>query len=527
MKNLINFDDCKTTDESGYFEKLVRETYRHEVCFYKKDPKRKVAECYCPTIKSVFYLDYTSGMKAEDFECPNVVDCGTLCKFYDANFPQKGINTSRIYAKLETYEDGIVMKKYYVKVDYSAEFTSGNYDEDGGYPLIRDGEVSVEEVERTFFRTDGKVARFTRFIKCYHPSLGYLVRLRWAFVRTKRSLGVDYLYTDDFSEPLKGTAFEKTTDCISELTEILSDYPGDFFEDCLEHITKTPSLYKLYNSGFKQVVADYVRVMFRYGSTKGICDHRLHLRAKSLPKILGAERSKFDKIDVTKIPLDRIGNYVFAIQNNVQITPENDDIISSFKFIELITDFFGSEKSSEAVKYLRKQNRLAGENTIIYYYDYLEAIKYLGYDLNDKEYRYPPRVKAAHDRATEERRLEDNNVVAMRYYNAVKPYYVWKYVDGDKYITPVLTTDELKRWAGKFHNCSFGYVERVVCCRSVIFLVRLRSEPLVPYYMFEYNVQMGEIVQIEGVRHRKADDETKAFVHGFEETYRGRRVEYA
>lgn len=54
-------------------------------------------------------------------------------------------------------------------------------------------------------------------------------------------------------------------DCIGELTEILADYPGDYFEDCLEHITKTPSLYKLYNSGFKQVVADYVRIMFRHG----------------------------------------------------------------------------------------------------------------------------------------------------------------------------------------------------------------------------------------------------------------------
>ena len=387
MKNLINFDDCKTTDESGYFEKVVRETYRHEVCFYKKDPKKKVAECYCPTIKSVFYIDYTPGTKAKDFECPNVADCGTLCKFYDANFPQKGLNTSRIYAKLETYKDGLVMKKYNVKVDYSAEYISGNDDEDGGYPLIRDGEVTVEEVERTFFRTDGKVARFTRFARSYNPYSGWGIILRTTFRRTRKSLGVDYRYTDDFDKTLKGTAFEKTTDCIGELTEILADYPGDYFEDCLEHITKTPSLYKLYNSGFKQVVADYVRIMFRHGSTKGICDHRLHLRANSLPKILGVERSKFDKIDVAKIPLERIGNYIFAIKNNVQITPENEDIISSFKFIDLINDFFGTETASEAVKYLRKQNRLAGENTIIYYYDYLEAVKYLGYDLNDKEYK--------------------------------------------------------------------------------------------------------------------------------------------
>lgn len=526
MKNLINFDDCKTTDESGYFEKLVRETYKHEVCFYKKDPKRKVVECYCPTTKSVFHLDYTPGMKAKDFECPNAAECGTFCKFYDTNFPQKTLNPSRIYAKLETYKDGLVMKKYDVKVDYSAEYTSGN-DEEGGYPLIRDGEVTVEEVERTFFRTDGKVARFTRFARNYNPYSGWGIILRTCFRRTRNSLGVDYWYTDNFNEPLKGTAFEKTMDCIGELTEILADYPGDYFEDCLEHITKTPSLYKLYNSGFKQVVADYVRIMFRHGSTKGICDHRLHLRANSLPKILGVERSKFDKIDVAKIPLERIGNYIFAIKNNVLITPENDDIISSFKFIELITDFFNTDNASEAVKYLRKQNRLAGENTITYYYDYLEAIKYLGFDLNDKEYRYPPHVKAAHDRATEARRRDRERARNIHFYNKVKPYCGWKYCDEDKYITPVLTTDELRRWASKFHNCSFGCADRVENGRCVIFLVRLKIEPLVPYYMFEYNVQMGRIVQLHGVRNSNADDETKAFVDGFEEAYRGRRVEYA
>ena len=62
---------------------------------------------------------------------------------------------------------------------------------------------------------------------------------------------------------------------------------------------------------------------------------------------------------------------------------------------------------------------------------------------------------------------------------------------------------------------------------SVEELKRLKIEPLVPYYMFEYNVQTGRIVQLHGVRNSNADDETKAFVDGFEEAYRGRRVEYA
>lgn len=61
----------------------------------------------------------------------------------------------------------------------------------------------------------------------------------------------------------------------------------------------------------------------------------------------------------------------------------------------------------------------------------------------------------------------------------------------------------------------------------MIFLIRLRSEPLIPYYMFEMNTKTGGLVQLYGVGNTNPTEEIAAFVNGFIKKYRGRGVTYA
>lgn len=304
------------------------------------------------------------------------------------------------------------------------------------------------------------------------------------------------------------------------------EHMGESLDAILGYITKEPSLVKLYKAGFKTVVADYIDLKTTYGNLRRAGEHGLHFRSKTIKKILGVEVSKFDKVDKSTIRLERIGNYICAVKNGAKLLPENEDIICGGYFKDLVSEFF-SDKAGEAIKYLRSVLKREKAVYVSLYYDYLSYMKRLGYDTELPEIKFPPHLKSAHDRAVAEVQERADSLCVKDFYKAVKPYCKWVYSDRDKYISPILTSTELHRWAIKFHNCSGGYVDRIRNGKCVIFLVRLRSEPLIPYYMFEMNTKTRGLVQLYGIGTTKPTEEIEAFVNGFIKKYRGRGAAYA
>lgn len=521
MKNLINFDDCATTDNYNYFLDYMRNNGKYGICFYKKDTKRKMLECYCPTNREYFEMPYRPGVNSKEMTCPNESSCVCVCKFYNAKRSLAGLNRSGLYGRIEKYKDGIVLKLYDVKVDFSAELVSGNDDEDSAYPLERDGDIEITEAERIFYRNNGKVQVFTRLRSIYNPYSGYTMGVGTEFRRTARFPKFSFCYPGDIASDLKGTYFEKASACISEIRRIIKNkHMYESLDVVLGYISKKPSLVELYKAGFKTVVADYIHYKTEYGNLRAVGEHELHFRSKTIKKILGAELSKFDKIDKTTIRLERIGNYICAVKNGAKLLPKNEEIICAGHFKDLVSEFFPG-KACEAIKYLRsvlKREKIVYVNL---YYDYLRDMKRLGYDTELREIRFPSNLNRAHDRAAAEVRERADSLCVKDFYKAVKPYSGWTYSDSDKYISPILTSTELHRWSMKFHNCSGGYVDRIRRGKCVIFLVRLRSEPLIPYYMFEMNTETCGLVQLYGVGNSHPTEEIELFVNGFINKYRG------
>lgn len=527
MKNLINFDDCATTDNYNYFFDYMRNNGKYGICFYKKDTKRKMLECYCPTNREYFEMPYRPGVNSKGMTCPNESSCDCVCKFYNAKRSLAGLNRSGLYGRIEKYKDGIVLKLYDVKVDFSAEAVSGNDDEDPVYPLERDGDIEVTEAERIFYRNNGKVQVFTRLRSIYNPYSGYTMGIGTEFRRTARFPKFSFYYPGDIASDLKGTYFEKASACVSEIRQIIYDeHMYESLDVLFGYITKEPSLVKLYKAGFKTVVADYIHLKTIYGNLRVVGEHGLHFRSKTIKKILGVEVSKFDKIDKSTIRLERIGNYICAVKNGAKLLPENEDIICGGYFKDLVSEFF-PDKASETIKFLRSVLKREKAVYVNLYYDYLRDMKRLGYDTELPEIKFPPHLKSAHDRAAAEVRERADSLCVKGFYLAVKPYSKWVYSDSDKYISPILTSTELHHWSMKFHNCSGGYVDRIRNGKCVIFLVRLRSEPLIPYYMFEMNTKTGGLIQLYGVGNSNPTEEIEAFVNGFIKKYRGRCVAYA
>ena len=97
MENLIDFYGHKIADGTGKALKLYDEygVIKSHICFYRKNPKEKIVECYCPTIDGTFEITYAEvgKKKMSEFMCPNECGCEQCgCKFYNANYSHKSLN---------------------------------------------------------------------------------------------------------------------------------------------------------------------------------------------------------------------------------------------------------------------------------------------------------------------------------------------------------------------------------------------------------------------------------------------------
>ena len=121
----------------------------------------------------------------------------------------------------------------------------------------------------------------------------------------------------------------------------------------------------------------------------------------------------------------------------------------------------------------------------------------------------------AHDRVIGYYKLVGNVAKRKDFMTAIKNYANYSYEDEEKYVDLITEPNLLELWAKKFHNCSYGYCDRIINGKCVIFLVRLKAFPEYPCCMFEVDTQDLRLVQARGVNNRKVSKEIGDFVDGF------------
>lgn len=176
-------------------------------------------------------------------------------------------------------------------------------------------------------------------------------------------------------------------------------------------------------------------------------------------------------------------------------------------------------------KYINKQRIIHDRD----YFDYIRWLEEMGYDMRNEFNLYPKDFKKAHDdKSKEYTRFKDRQAKEdeKRFKRLLAEL---RKETGDvdamnlktegMFIRLPNELDELKREGEILHHCVGTYRDRVAKGDTMIFFIRLESEPDQPFYTLEWK---GRVIQCRGFKNCDMTPEVKAFVNIFQE----KMVEY-
>lgn len=157
------------------------------------------------------------------------------------------------------------------------------------------------------------------------------------------------------------------------------------------------------------------------------------------------------------------------------------------------------------------------------YFDYIQWIQEMGYDMRNEFNLYPKDFKKAHDEKSKEYvKFQDKKVKEdIKRFNKllkkirketsnIEPMNLK--IDGLFIKLPEML-DELKSEGECLHHCVGTYRDKVARGETIIFFIRKETEPDKPYYTLEWK---GRVVQCRGFKNCAMTPEVKAFVNIFE-----------
>lgn len=515
MENLIDFCGHKIADGTGKalrrFERYGNKSWH--ICFYRKIPKEKIVECYCPTMDITFEISYAElgKKKMKEFVCPFESSCERCgCKFYNANYPHKGLNKAEFVGYFERCTDGVVFRGYYVTIDFSAEYQAGQFDESGGYPLRRRGDLSVYEVSLVFYGEKGSVENYSRLYRGYYGMYTYVGKFR----KRKNCFQYDcFEYLGDVKSDLNGTILEGVVKYAEKFNDVQGGVYIKSFADIYAMLWKYAGVRRLVEYGFYECVRDYAENVLMYGHA--VADG-FYMRRNTIKGVLNVEPNIFNGLDKTTLSLRSVRSIAAAYRDyGIYPTKENVDAVLHYGFYKIVQIANNATTVRKILKYVRLQNRKNSAADFGIYYDYIVFAEKLNFDTKSKEVLFPKDLMRAHDRVIGYYRVVGNVVKRKDFMTAIKNYANYSYEDKERYVDLITEPNLLALWAKKFDNCSYGYCDRIIKGQCVIFLVRLKAFPEYPYCMFEVETDSLRVVQARDRHNHTVSKYIKDFIDGF------------
>ena len=515
MENLIDFYGHTIADGTGKALRLYDDygSIKSHICFYRKNPKEKIVECYCPTTDGTFEITYAElgKKKMSEYVCPNECCCEQSgCKFYNANYPYKDLNVVDSFGYFEKCDGGVVFRGYNIKIDFSGEWNAGNFDETGCYPLYRRGDISAEEVKRVFYGEKGNVENYSRLYRGYY---GFYMRIgEW---RKRKSVveGDLYKYLGDVKSDLNGTILEGIVKYAGKFDGVQGGAYIKSFTDIYAMLWKFAGVRRLVEYGFYECVRDYaVNVLMR----GRIVTDGFYMKRKTIKGVLNVEPNIFNGIDKSALSL-RLVRLISAAYRDYGIYPtkENVNAVLHYGFYKIVQIAHNATTVRKILKYVRLQNRKNSAVDFGIYYDYIVFAEKLNFDTKSKEVLFPKDLMRAHDRVIGYYEVVRDVAKRKDFMIAIKSYANYSYEDEEKYVDLITEPNLLALWAKKFNNCSYGYCDRIINGQCVIFLVRLKAFPEYPCCMFEVETDSLRVVQARDRHNHTVSKYIKDFIDGF------------
>lgn len=523
-----------------YF-KIAEGYHFFDFVFYETEKDKMFI--YCPNCDTIHEVDMKLTVpRCEKQKVAWMKNHYSPCGCFDMRKVPKYCRSDRNYSRLGTEvdvaefhknDDGSVSVHAYRQTTNFAASQYGCQRPFKRYPTFNEDKTIVfdfREGEKTKIETCLYTPMWTSRI-----SVGY----RWTNVKNWRSTLVFDLLEQSLEE-LKGTYLEKYVADIYKFQEALSDFVnmenvamGDYTVQFLRLLCENEAFRKIWKAGYKILAINKVFESIMIGGSgyyhptyylagnyidKKVTNLVVNWRGKTLERILKVNPQKLDKvIKREELTLDNLKAAIKLEKLKIEYTDKNLRIASASRFDDLKNIFKKENISfSKMFKYIRHTKNkymktgFTYNNVISDYYDYLDALIKLKTPLSS-DVVFPTNLPISHDRAVAQYAQFVDAEKDSLFKKAVAKYKKLKFESKDYKIFVVSNIGMLQVEAQRLHNCSAGYVDRIINKSSVIFLIRQKSKPNVPFYMLELNPNRLSIVQNRGLYNCGETDEVKAF----------------
>ena len=202
--------------------------------------------------------------------------------------------------------------------------------------------------------------------------------------------------------------------------------------------------------------------------------------------------------------------------------------LSRDKSLDELRTLFQDE-NEEFLQYLCKQN-----TNPYSYKDYLHACQYLGLNMTEDKNRYPHNFKRWHDIRIDEystakalKDAEERKAFYKKFAAVADKYSGLEYNEKSAYMSIIAKKpSELIREGKLLDHCvgRFGYDQKFVREESLIFFIRTKEQPDIPFVTVEYSVKQKQVLQCYGYHDSNPDKSVMEFVNKKWLPYANRKI---
>ncbi|MDE6275733.1 MAG: PcfJ domain-containing protein [Clostridia bacterium] len=205
-----------------------------------------------------------------------------------------------------------------------------------------------------------------------------------------------------------------------------------------------------------------------------------------------------------------------SIVQNIEYTLKN---FKSKDTAANIRALFKTEKDILTfLEYIKKQN-----TNMRSYSDYLDACNYLELDMSQNKNRFPNNFRQWHDIRIDEYRTaralkdeQERKDLYIKFASIAEKYLPLQRDKDNAYIVVIARSPaDLIREGEILHHCvgSMNYDQRMIREESLIFFIRDKNSPDVPFVTVEYSLKQHKVLQCYGDRDSRPNEQVLNFVN--------------
>ena len=213
-----------------------------------------------------------------------------------------------------------------------------------------------------------------------------------------------------------------------------------------------------------------------------------------------------------------------AQEENRQIKEMQDD----YTFKNNLKNLIKNDEILEFMKYLNKQN-----TNVQSYNDYISACKYLKLDLTLPKNKFPHDFKKWHDIRIDEyhsAKADADEKERKKFYQKfaeIAEKYLPLQRGGENYVAIIAKSPKDLMFEGeKLNHCvgRMNYDQKFVREESLIFFIRNKEEPDIPFVTVEYSLENHKVLQCYGKSDTKPEEKVLNFVNKIWLPYANRKL---